>query len=86
MPSTPRGSVPIGGIAFATGAHYVAAGATCAWRDGTSTTSAAARMDLTLDRSLALGGVAICNNHCNLFACGFEHRHVANVVLAHGGK
>ncbi len=56
---TSAGSVPIGGIAFATGAHYVAAGATCAWRDGTSTTSAAARMDLTLDGSLALGGVAI---------------------------
>src|SRR5690606_31085689 len=51
-------SVDVGGITFATGARYTAAGATCQWLDGSSTTSALARMDLTLhDGSLALGGV-----------------------------
>ncbi len=53
-------SIDVGGVSFATGARYVAAGATCTWRDGTSTTSAAARFDLSLkDGRLALDGVAI---------------------------
>ncbi|MBT9561002.1 MAG: hypothetical protein IV100_33570, partial [Myxococcales bacterium] len=57
------GTLNLGGTTFAVGARYVAAGATCAWADGTDTSAANDTFDVTLrGGSVDIAGVVIALN------------------------
>ncbi len=50
------GTVDLAGVTFAAGARYLATNSTCTWRDGTTASASAPRLDLALhDGQLSLG-------------------------------
>ncbi|MCB9736198.1 MAG: hypothetical protein H6745_26730 [Deltaproteobacteria bacterium] len=55
------GALDVGGVSFAAGARYTAAGRTCVFRDGTATTAAASALSLRLHDGLVTlpGGAAL---------------------------